>query len=105
MLPYVPPGSKRAFSLYILPFSKLSRVAIVGAGFAGLTLANYLSTHRWPCVESLDAKSEPIPIIGTIRLPHAKKVVEEVLALQGIPPSNKTLLFEHGKYCTFQTLW
>jgi 2-polyprenyl-6-methoxyphenol hydroxylase-like FAD-dependent oxidoreductase len=68
--------------------SKSSRVAIVGAGFAGLTLANYLSTHQWPCVELFDAKSEPIPIIGTIRLPHAKKVLEEVLGLQGIPPSN-----------------
>jgi hypothetical protein len=49
-------------------------IAIVGAGFAGLTLANYLSDSK---CEVLEAKDEPIPIVGTIRLHSAVRVLQE----------------------------
>ncbi len=55
---------------------KYYSIAIIGGGFSGLTLANYLSKH---CrCQVLEAKEEPIPIVGTIRLPLARKVLQEL---------------------------
>lgn len=56
-------------------------IAIIGGGFSGLTLANYLvaGTVAGTCqCRVLEAKEEPIPIVGTIRLPHARQVLEEL---------------------------
>lgn len=53
------------------------KVAIVGAGFAGLTLANYLhhtcdkknsKKIHYECLV-FESKGQPIPIVGTFRLP------------------------------------
>ena len=57
--------------------SKSPSIAIIGGGFAGLTLANYLSSKHYECIV-LEAKEEPIPIIGTIRLPLAFTVLKEL---------------------------
>lgn len=51
-------------------------IAIVGAGFAGLTLANYLSEVA-DC-HIFEAKEEPIAIFGTIRLPVANEILDEL---------------------------
>ena len=47
------------------------RIAIIGAGFAGLTLANYIQKNggdKWSC-QVFESKEKPIPIVGTFRLP------------------------------------
>lgn len=63
--------------------SQPSNIAIIGGGFAGLTLANYLVSKERPnttnCqVVVLEAKEAPIPIIGTIRLPVAATIIKEL---------------------------
>jgi hypothetical protein len=71
--------------------SKATRcsVGIVGAGYAGLTLANYLAGTTGTSDDDdddgplchcrvLEAKDEPIPIVGTIRLPHASQVLHDL---------------------------
>ena len=65
------------------PKTKTFNVAIIGAGFAGLTLANYLKRHS-PFVQFqlFDSKAEPIPIVGSIRLPNAKRVLKELKITQ-----------------------
>ena len=50
-------------------------IAIVGAGFAGLTLANYLSNSQ--CIV-FEAKDQPIPIVGSIRLPSVFRISHEL---------------------------
>jgi hypothetical protein len=60
--------------------STTRRVAIIGAGFSGLTMANYLRRHEHS-YHLFESKSEPIPIIGKIRLSHATKVLQ-ALGLQ-----------------------
>ena len=50
-------------------------IAIVGAGFAGLTLANYLSDIQ--CIV-FEAKDQPVPIVGTIRLPSVFRISQEL---------------------------
>lgn len=50
--------------------SDRQEVAIIGAGFAGLVLANYLEQHTTTHTTLvLESRNEPIPIIGTFRLP------------------------------------
>ena len=75
-----------------------TRIAIVGAGFAGLTLANALQQHQQEqqrqqeqneddrskyqrkkiSFELFEAKDEPIPIVGQIRLPHGQRILEQL---------------------------
>ncbi|MGK3741478.1 MAG: hypothetical protein ACI90V_008331 [Bacillariaceae sp.] len=79
-----------------------ARVAIVGAGFAGLVLANFLekkkektsssqlqNSNRAPecrykywTYKIFESKSTSIPIIGTIRSPNAKLVLKELDLLE-----------------------
>jgi hypothetical protein len=68
------------------------RVAIVGAGFAGLTLANYLHCKQ-RIYQLFESKSEPIPIMGKIRLPSARKVLEELNLLDDSSPSTSSSLW------------
>ncbi len=67
------------------------RIAIVGAGFAGLSLANYLeysksmstaSTKTDISYEIFESKPCPIPIIGTIQLPCAKSYLQNLSLLK-----------------------
>jgi hypothetical protein len=65
------------------------RVGIIGGGFAGLSLANYLQrvateTERpdlAPVV--LESKPDNIPIVGTIQLPFGKELLELLDLLEG----------------------
>ena len=73
----------------------------MGAGFAGLTLANALQQHQQEqreqqeqqeqneddrskyqrkkiSFELFEAKDEPIPIVGQIRLPHGQRILEQL---------------------------
>jgi 2-polyprenyl-6-methoxyphenol hydroxylase-like FAD-dependent oxidoreductase len=72
--------------------NKERRVAIIGASFAGLTLANYLSKNSSTVGYQLfESKSEPIPIIGTIQLPHAKQVLQALgIAMDSSSTSTST---------------
>ena len=73
---------------------KERRIAIIGAGFAGLTLANYLSKHSNVRYQLFEAKSEPIPIIGTIRLSHGRQVLKE-LGMTLEPSSSTAIKSDH----------
>jgi len=68
-------------------------IAIVGASFAGLTLANYLSHSEWNC-HVFEAKDEPIQIVGTIRLPSAIQILEElgIGIMSGLIQKNTSLV-------------
>ena len=64
------------------PFS----IAVIGGGYAGLTLANHLQSSpdkRIAC-RVFEAKDEPVPIVGTIHLPLARQLLQELgfLSLQ-----------------------
>lgn len=67
-----------------------SSIAIIGGGYAGLTLANYMQTmNRIQCYV-LEAKEEAIPIVGTIRLPHARPILQEL----GLLEDNESSIFQ-----------
>jgi hypothetical protein len=68
--------------------STTRRIAIVGAGFSGLTLANYLRRHELS-YHLFESKSEPIPIIGKIRLPHATQVLQALGLQQQLLPEHE----------------
>eukprot|EP00980_Cylindrotheca_fusiformis_P007209 scaffold1525_cov142-Cylindrotheca_fusiformis.AAC.9 len=51
-------------------------IAIVGAGFAGLALANYLQKQERIQYVLLEAKERPIPIVGSFRLPSTQVLLE-----------------------------
>jgi hypothetical protein len=68
------------------------KVAIIGAGFSGLTLATYLEkTKASSCwtYQLFDSKEDPIPIIGTIQLPNANIVLDELHLLTSIDIVNE----------------
>lgn len=72
--------------------SSSKKVAIIGAGFAGLTLANYLQSYHQCTI--LESKEEPISIVGTFRLPlHIADILEPIRQMRGIEfPSSMKLL-------------
>ncbi|OEU16452.1 hypothetical protein FRACYDRAFT_239044 [Fragilariopsis cylindrus CCMP1102] len=82
-----------------------ARVAIVGAGFAGLVLANFLEKKEvgktmeycWN-YKIFESKSSSIPIIGTIRSPNAKFVLEELDLLEEAYRDNN--IFPDKKNCS-----
>jgi hypothetical protein len=65
------------------------KIAIVGAGFAGLALANYIHSNNNKClvdgVVVLESKEKPIPIIGTFRLPLTMHKVLLELGISILP--------------------
>jgi hypothetical protein len=67
-------------------------IAIIGSGFSGLALANYLGQnekcHNYKC-HVIESRSAPVPIIGTFRLPNEIRNVFSEIGIS-IPNETKT---------------